>query len=109
MKRASVLLVGMGAAMLVICGAVLAQAQPSKAAGHADRYIVVLKEDASNPGRAANGMAQRYGLGVGFVYSHALKGFSATIPGGRLEKVRTDERVNYVEHDSTMSAAQTLP
>jgi subtilisin family serine protease len=99
----------MGAAMFVICGAVLAQAQPSKAAGQADRYIVVLKEDASNPGRAANGMAQRYGLGVGFVYSHALKGFSATIPGGRLEKVRTDERVNYVEHDRTMSAAQTLP
>jgi len=70
----------------------------------------VLKEGASEPGRAADGMGRRYGLGVGFVYSHALKGFSATIPESRLEKVRADERVDYVERDETMSAvAQTLP
>ena len=95
--------------MFVVCGAVLAQAQPSKAGGPPDRYIVVLKEGGSNPGRAADGMARRYGLGVGFVYSHALKGFSATIPGGRLEKVRADERVEYVEPDKTYTVAQTLP
>jgi aqualysin 1 len=109
-KQASVSLAGMVAAMFVVCGAVLAQAQPSKAVGPPDRYIVVLEEGASDPGRAADGMAQRYGLGVGFVYGHALKGFSATIPEGRLEKVRTDERVDYVERDTMMSAvAQTLP
>ncbi|MBD0356420.1 MAG: peptidase S8/S53 subtilisin kexin sedolisin, partial [Rubrobacter sp.] len=70
--------------MFVVCGALLAQAQPSKAVGPPDRYIVVLKESASDPGRAANGMARRYGLGVGFVYSHALKGFSAVIPNERV-------------------------
>jgi aqualysin 1 len=109
-KQASVLLSGMVAAMFLVCGAVLAQEQPSKAVGPPDRYIVVLKEGASDPGRAADGMARRYGLGVGFVYGHALKGFSATIPGGRLEKVRADERVDYVERDMTMSiVAQRLP
>ncbi|MDQ3862760.1 MAG: S8 family peptidase [Actinomycetota bacterium] len=108
MKRASVLLAGVLAAMFVVCGAVLAQ--PSKAVGPPDRYIVVLKKGASEPGRAANEMARRYGLGVGFIYSHALEGFSATIPDGRLEKVRADERVDYVERDEVMSAvAQILP
>jgi len=96
--------------MFLVCGAVLAQSQPTIDVHPPDRYIVVLKEGASDPGRAANGMAQRYDLGVGFVYSHALKGFSATIPDGHLEKVRADERVDYVERDSTMSAVgQTLP
>src|SRR5215210_9423909 len=109
-RQTSVLLAGMVAAMFLVCGASLAKAQPSKAVGPPDRYIVVLKEGTSDPGRAAGGMARRYGLGVGFVYGHALKGFSATIPEGRLEKVRADERVDYVERDGTMSAvAQTLP
>jgi len=110
MKRTSVLLAGVAVALFLICGAVLAQAQPSKAVGPPDRYIVVLKKGVSDPGQAARGMARRYGLGVGFVYGHALKGFSATVPDGRLEKVRTDERVDYVERDGTMSAVgQILP
>lgn len=110
MKRAGVLMAGVVSAVLLVCGAALAQAQSSKAVGPPDRYIVVLKKDASDPGRAANGMARRYGLRVGFVYGHALEGFSATIPDGRLQKVRADERVDYIERDATMSiAAQTLP
>ncbi len=110
MKQASVLLAGMVAAMLVVCGAVLAQAQPLKAGGPPDRYIVVLKKGASDPGQAANGMARRYGLGSGLVYSHALEGFSAVIPNERVAAVRADERVEYVEPDKTYYAvAQTLP
>jgi len=99
----------MVAAMFVVCGTVLAQAQPSKAGGPPDRYIVVLKEGASSPGRAADGMARRYGLGVGPVYSHALEGFSAVIPDERVAAVRADERVDYVEADKTYTVAQTLP
>jgi aqualysin 1 len=98
----------MVAAMFVVCGAVLAQ--PSKAVGPPDRYIVVLKKGPSDPGRAANGMARRYGLGGGPVYSHALKGFSAVIPNERVAAVRADERVEYVEPDKTYYAvSQTLP
>jgi hypothetical protein len=55
-------------------------------------------------------MASRYDLGVGFVYRNALKGFSATIADARLDDVRTDNRVKYLERDGTMRAvAQTLP
>src|SRR5215210_8108589 len=96
-------------AVLVACGAVLAQARPPGGQGP-ERYIVVLDEGVSDPGRAADAMARRYGLGVGFVYGHALKGFSATIPEARLEAVRSEGRVAYVEHDRTAHAtAQTLP
>lgn len=98
------------AAVLLVIGTVLAEARPSEAGRQEGRYIVVLKDDAPAPERSANGMARRYGLGVGFVYRHALKGFSATIPGERLEMVRADGRVDYVERDGTMSAvAQRVP
>jgi aqualysin 1 len=110
LKQASVLLASMVAAMLLVCGAVLAQTQSSKAVGPPDRYIVVLKESSSDPGWAADGMARRYGLGGGPVYSHALKGFSAVIPNERVAAVRADERVEYVEPDKTYYAvSQTLP
>jgi aqualysin 1 len=101
---------GVLAAVFVVCGAALAQAQPSEAAGPPDRYVVVLKEGASDPGRVAEGMARRYGLGVGFVYSHALEGFSARIPDVRLGAVRANERVERVEPDKTYHATtQPLP
>lgn len=55
-------------------------------------------------------MARRYGLGVGSVYGHALEGFSATIPDARLQALRADERVDYVERDGTMgTVAQRVP
>jgi subtilisin family serine protease len=96
--------------MLVLyAGGALAQAPPASSGG-ADSYIVVLNEGVSNPGQVANGLAQRDNLEVGFVYSHALKGFSAVIPEARVNDVRTDSRVKYIERDGTMHAvAQTLP
>ena len=110
MRRASVLSTGVVAAALVVYGALLAHVQPAKAADPPDRYVVVLKGSASDPGRAAEGIARRYGLEVGFVYGHALEGFSARIPDGRLGAVRANERVKLVEPDETYHAmTQTLP
>jgi subtilisin family serine protease len=110
MRHTIALSVGVLAAVFVVCGAALAQGQPSDAAGPPDRYVVVLKESASDPGRVAEGMARRHGLGVGFVYGHALKGFSARIPDGRLGAVRANEQVERVEPDETYRATtQTLP
>ena len=75
-----------------------------------ERYIVILDDGVSEPGQAADAMARRYGLGVGFVYRHALKGFFATIPEARLDAVRSEGRVAYVEHDNTVHLTdQTLP
>jgi hypothetical protein len=105
------LLVATVAATLLVCaGVVLAQEQTTPRGGGADRYVVVLNDDVSDPGQAASGMARRYDLQVGFVYRYALEGFSAVIPNDRVAEVRTDGRVDYVERDGTMRAvAQTLP
>ena len=110
MRHTIALSAGLVVAVFVVCGAALAQAQPSEVASSPKRYVVVLKDGASDPGRAADAMARRYGLGVGFVFGHALDGFSAVIPDRRLGAARADERVERVEPDKTYHATtQTLP
>jgi subtilisin family serine protease len=109
MRKPVLLFVVMAAALLVACGAALAQAQPSERSAP-ERYIVVLNNGVSDPGQAANALARSHGVEVGFVYSHALKGFSATMPQARLEEVRSDGRVAYVEPDGMAHATvQTVP
>jgi len=107
MRHTSVLLAGVVvAAALVAIGVLVTHTRHAQAAGSPDRYVVVLKQGISDPGRAAEGMVRRYGL----VYAHALKGFSDLIPDGRLGAVRADERVELVEPDKTYHATtQTLP
>jgi subtilisin family serine protease len=74
------------------------------------QYIVVFKDGVQDPTAVARGHAQRYGAEILFTYQHSIKGYSAHFPEGRLDKVRADERVAYVEHDKTAYAqAQTLP
>jgi subtilisin family serine protease len=54
--------------------------------------------------------AQSYGAQVLYTYQHALNGYAARLSEGRLEQVRADSRVEYVEPDQTAYAeAQTLP
>ncbi len=104
------LLAAVGAILMLYAGGVLAQEAPGGSAAGTDRYIVVLNEGISEPGQTASAMSRRYDVQVGFVYRHALKGFSAVIPNDRVADVRTDSRVEYVEPDGTMRAiAQTLP
>jgi subtilisin family serine protease len=83
-----------------------ASSQPGDGAG---RYIVVLKDNA-RAGAVAREHAQAHGASVGFVYRHALRGYSAVIPDARLAALRADHRVAYVEADGVVAAvAQTLP
>jgi aqualysin 1 len=76
-----------------------------------DRYIVVLKEEeVRGPAAVAREHAQRYGAQVFHTYQHALKGYAARIPDRRLEKLRADERIDYVELDQrAYASAQTVP
>src|SRR5215210_1076218 len=81
----------------------------SLAAQGAAPYIVVLK-DTADSGEVADQHKGRYGAQVKHVYRHALKGYAATIPNDRLDEVRKDSRVKYVERDGTVhTVAQTLP
>src|SRR5215210_752354 len=110
MRKPVLLLVVMASALLVACGAALAQARPPDGGRGPERYIVVLNDAVPDPGWAASTIARRHGLGIGFVYGHALKGFSATVPEARLDEVRSDGRVAYVEPDRTAHATeQALP
>lgn len=69
-----------------------------------DKFIVVLKDNAANPQDVANEMARTHGLSVDYVYTTALKGFSATIPQARLNKVKGDARVQFVSEDRVVEA-----
>ncbi|MFN2616733.1 MAG: S8 family peptidase [Thermoleophilaceae bacterium] len=92
--------------------AVLAAAIPAggAAATGSGRYIVVLKGGTSDPGAVANDHGRRYGARVSNVYGHALKGYSATIPESKVDDLRRNSSVAYVERDSTVTTtAQTLP
>jgi subtilisin family serine protease len=72
-------------------------------------YIIVFK-DTVDPNREAPGLAKAYGLQLGFIYQHALKGLSATVPAGRLTALQHDPRVAYVVEDMERSISeQTLP
>ncbi len=105
MRRVSV--IAALAALTALLLALPAQSRVEQAG--ADRYIVVLKAGVDSNAVAAL-HAQRFGVAVGFVYEHALAGYSAVVPSNRLEALRTDQNVAYVEADGTMHVvAQTLP
>jgi subtilisin len=74
------------------------------------QYIVVLKEKAGDAIAAASAVSRRHGCGLVDVYDHAIKGFVATVPPGRLRDIAADPNVQYVEQDQVVFAdAQTLP
>ena len=117
MRRVALLLTVALAMTLAFAGLALAQDDPTprQDQGPPDgvipgQYIVVFKDGVQDPTALARGHAQRYGAEILFTYQHAVKGYSAHFPEGRLDKVRADERVAYVEHDKTAYAqAQTVP
>jgi aqualysin 1 len=116
--RKTVLLLAVAIAMSLLCaGAVLAQ-QSATTPGQGPpegavpgRYIVVFDEgEVRDPTAVAREHAQRHGAEVLFTYQYAIEGYAARLPERRLDEVRADERVDYVEPDQTMHAqAQTLP
>jgi subtilisin len=71
---------------------------------------VIVFKDVVNPNAAAPALAAAYGLQIGFVYQHALKGMSATVPAGRSQALERDPRVAYVVEDMLRSiSSQTVP
>lgn len=96
----------------VIAAAVVAAlfAAGSAAGTTVDSYIVVLKDRGASSGAVASEHARKYGASVKHVYGHTLGGYAATIPSNRVDAVRADSRVAYVERDGVATAvAQTLP
>jgi subtilisin family serine protease len=80
-------------------------ATPAKHSAPAGRYIVVLRDAVSSPEQTAHGQARTYGAVVDHVYSHALKGYSATVHADRVDALRADPNVEDVVKDETFGAA----
>jgi subtilisin len=73
-------------------------------------YIVVLNDQVDRPAVAAREITQQVGGRVGFIYQHALKGFSITIPPQALEALERNPLVKYVATDDVRYAlGQSVP
>jgi subtilisin family serine protease len=83
-----------------------AQAAPAPPAAEGAGYIVVLRDDAGDPGA----VAARHGLKPGHAYSRAVKGFTATVAPERLAALAADPQVSYVAEDTVLRfTGQTTP
>jgi subtilisin len=99
-------------ATLFVVAAMLVYLAPSATAAPPERsdYIVVLHDDEPSPAAAAREVAAQAGGDVGFVYHHALKGFSITVPAQAVSGIERNPRVKYVEADQPRYAfGQTIP
>jgi len=65
-------------------------------------HIIVFKEGADSDA-VALGLAEEYSLAVTQVYRHALSGMAAVVPPGRLNRIEADNRVAFVETNSSDS------
>jgi PKD repeat protein len=95
-------------AIVVLALLTITPAAPAVAEAPADaRVIVVLEQDAGDPATAAVEIARAHGGTVGFVYRHALRGFSMELPEPALAGLARHPRVAWVEPDVVLSIAQT--
>jgi subtilisin family serine protease len=94
-------------ALLTLTAAVVASVSSSATAQPSAGYIVVLEDSVASPGAVAQEHLARFGGNLGFVYSHALKGYSAVLPVAAIADLALDSRVAYIERDSTMHASTT--
>jgi subtilisin len=69
-----------------------------------DQYIVVLKDGVGDPRSVAQQHANAHALTVLYTYEHAIRGYAARIPRARLDDVRNDSRVEYVDEDREVEA-----
>ncbi|MDX1755693.1 MAG: S8 family serine peptidase [Marinobacter sp.] len=73
-----------------------------------DRYIVVLNPDAGPPAAVAEAVARSHNGRVGFVYQHAIQGFSILLPPQALPGLHRDGRIKYVESDDPVQLFSQL-
>jgi subtilisin family serine protease len=73
-------------------------------------YIVVFKTSVSAPASLAQTQVASKDGELGFVYRHALKGYSAELSKEAVRELRNDPRVRYVEPNYEIETfAQTIP
>jgi len=86
-------------------GTVLGAANPNAIP---NSYIVVFKDDVSaQAGDLTTALASKHDAKVTHTYSHAVRGFAATMSEKAAKRLAADPSVAYVEQDGTVSLAAT--
>jgi len=92
--------------VLLLCAWPVATAAPPEQTG----YIVVLHDSVVSPAAAAREIAGQVGGEIGFIYEHALKGFSITLPAAAVAALERNPKVKYVATDDVRYIfAQDVP
>jgi subtilisin family serine protease len=95
---------------LVAAALFVAAISPAVAQDALESYIVVLKPGTANVPEVASEVTRAYGGQPGFVYQHALKGFSIKASPRAAAAIASSPRVAYVERDMPRFIhAQTVP
>jgi subtilisin family serine protease len=102
------------ATFLMLTAAIAASATPASALvaqPESGSYIVTLRADIGDVATVARSLASSYGGRVGFIYTHALRGFSVRMGAGAARVLASDPRVVGIEADQIMHAvtAQSSP
>src|SRR3954452_21520675 len=96
------------AAALVVLLAPVATATAHNDETIPDAYIVVYKNDVDTVDGKTDDLERHEGFKSDKRYSHALKGFSATLSPGQLKKVQDDPDVAFVTPDRVVHADASL-
>lgn len=98
------------ASRIATAALLVAAISPVAAQDALQSYIVVLRPGTANVPEVAAEVARAYGGQPGFVYQHALKGFSIKASPRAAEAIASSPRVAYVERDMPRSMhAQSVP
>ncbi|NIP83377.1 MAG: hypothetical protein GWM90_30785, partial [Gemmatimonadetes bacterium] len=82
----------------------LSQDAPAAAAVIPGRYIVLLRDDAGDPGQIGRALVSASGGTLHYVYRTALRGFAATLPPAAVEGLERSPQVLRVEPDMVVRA-----
>jgi len=73
------------------------------------RYIVVFWDWVEDPATVAHEQAEKYDGHLGFIYEHALKGYSAEYSTDVVDEVEGEPTVEHVEEDHVISLCEWEP
>ena len=90
-----------------IAAVIVSSASAASQAPSVNSYIVTFNDDVADPGAVAAEHARNHRAEISFVYSHALKGYAATVTDHGLSAIARDRRVANVERDGIASIVDT--
>jgi len=93
--------------LITLTLALVTQAAVARPALVLGRYIVTLRDSVSDPAAVAHAHSALFGARITHIYSHALKGYSASLPEVLVAALSRDSRVVRIERDGIMRADTT--